>query len=474
MKILVAADISPNAIAIATFLKTWLTDRQVRSQVTILHITEPELHYTESAPSYESHPESHGEAELQEIFHSLESLCDLEYAIVTESFGEAILSRAQNVDTIVMGRRKRDQVQEVLLGSLSQFVLHRANCPVLIVPEMRSTVLEQVESLAPAISGEALARLKVLISVAKADGNLSELEKAQLRYSVRILPPGITWDALFDESIDLTAELAQITSLGEQELTYYTAYRLVAAKTTTHPAEEQAIDRIQAAFSLDAVTVDRVRSLVNQSYTIQGLNPIQPIAEPKQRATVIDQKLLHGAISTAVLGAFPFPLLSTYTESAALSIQFALIVEIGNLWGYTDLDAKELFEEIVGSLGLVSAWLTAIDLAKLLPRLGSDLAANDAFTATWAIGKTMNAYCDSDRQLNSTTLRQLFKQFRKDGDEIYRQNEWAIAEQQSVHQIYIKTHTEDLKAKKLSLDVYKQQIQQRLLLVQSAELATSR
>ncbi|NJM24147.1 MAG: universal stress protein [Richelia sp. SM1_7_0] len=36
---------------------------------------------------------------------------------------------------IVMGRRRRNQLEEMVLGSLSQYVLHRATCPVIIVPE---------------------------------------------------------------------------------------------------------------------------------------------------------------------------------------------------------------------------------------------------------------------------------------------------------------------------------------------------
>jgi nucleotide-binding universal stress UspA family protein/uncharacterized protein (DUF697 family) len=468
MKILVAADISPNAIAIVEFLQVWLKGTQVHAQMTILHITEPELDYAESAPSHENPPNSMGKEELKELFHPLESLCDLNYVITTEEFGDSILKRSQNVDLIVMGRRKRDQLQEMLLGSLSQFILHRVTCPLLIVPEPDRAIAEVAEANVdtPVISVEALARLKVLICVAKADGILNESEKVQLRSSARVFARGMMWDHLLDESIDLSAELGQITTPVEQELTYYTAYRLIAAKAEPHPSEKNIIEQIKDTFNLDAATIEQLHELVNQSYTIQGDRTIQPIKDVQQRAEVIDQKILYGAIATAVLGAFPSPLLSTYTESVALDIQFALISEVGGLWGYKDLESQSLFEGIVGSLGFVSAWLTAIDIAKLLPNLGTNLGASDAFMATWAIGKTMNAYCQSDRKMSSLAMRQMFKQARKEGEAIYRKNEWAIVEQQNTHKLQIKNLTEDLRAKKLGLDVYKRLVRQQLFSIQ--------
>lgn len=50
--------------------------------------------------------------------------------------GEAILTEARQgkYDMIVLGRRGLSPLRELFLGSVSQAVLHGANCPVLIVP----------------------------------------------------------------------------------------------------------------------------------------------------------------------------------------------------------------------------------------------------------------------------------------------------------------------------------------------------
>ncbi|NJR31712.1 MAG: hypothetical protein HC778_01035 [Chamaesiphon sp. CSU_1_12] len=68
MKILVAADISPTAVQICEFLQNYLkplvTDLW---EVTILHVYEPELDYSEQAPTQNWQATPTSERELQHI-----------------------------------------------------------------------------------------------------------------------------------------------------------------------------------------------------------------------------------------------------------------------------------------------------------------------------------------------------------------------------------------------------------------------
>lgn len=138
MKILVVADISPTAIAVMEYLKTLLTPMKGTAvEVTVLHITEPELAYSET------HPETNSEAltpvtsvqELHHIFDALSPLCQIDYVTTDGKFVEMVLQQAELVNLIVMGRRRRSRLEEMLLGSHSQLILHQVNCPLLIVPE---------------------------------------------------------------------------------------------------------------------------------------------------------------------------------------------------------------------------------------------------------------------------------------------------------------------------------------------------
>ncbi len=472
MRVLVAADISPNTVQICEFLQKYLKSSE-HPEVTILHVYEPELDYSEDHPLKDGVLSPTSEAKLQQIFQPLATTCTLKYEITDEGLGECILSRTAQVDLVVMGRRRRTQMQEIVTGSLSQHVLHRAACPVLIVPEKSHNLQQPLTQLdKPIISPEAIARLKVLICVAKADGTLDRQEKLQLESIVQQwkLPDNITLEQLTTEPIDLAQELARITSVQEQESTYYAAH-LLANISTEYASEEQTIIcQIISTFNLSPERVQQLKTLVDQSCNVQGVGKVQFIEDVQQRSQVVEQKIRRYAAATAILGAFPSPLLSSYTQSAALGLQTTLMAEIAGIYGYPSFQVKPLFAEMIGGLGLVSAWLMALDIAKLVPKIGSSIGAMDAFTATWAIGKTAQAYFESGQELKSVGLRQVFKQARKEGESPYCYNEPAITEQQQFYAVQIKLLTTQLKTGKLTSARYQHCIQQLLVVVKHPSL----
>lgn len=467
MKVLVAADISPNTVQICEFLQKYLKSVE-QAEVTILHVYEPELDYSEAHPGKDGILKPTSEAKLQEIFQPLTESCMVTYEITNKGLGDCILSRTAHVDLVVMGRRRRTQMQEMVTGSLSQFVLHRANCPVLIVPETvahHSMAKPVALSDKPLLSPMALARLKVLICVARADGTLDQQEKLQLELLVTQgkLPSGLTLKQLLSEPIDLAQELAQIMTQDEQELTYYAAYLLGNINGEYSLEQQTIISQIVNFFKLPPARVAEIKGLVDQSCNVQGVGKAQFIEDQSLRSQVVEQKIQRYAAAAAILGAFPSPLLSSYTQSAALGLQIFLIAEIAGVWGQPNFHARPLFAEMVGSLGLVSAWLMALDIAKLVPKVGSNIGAVDAFTATWAMGKTTQAYFESGQVLVSVALRQVFKQARKAGEAVYYYNEPAISEQQQLHSAEIKALTNYLKMGKLTSKDYQAQIQQLLI-----------
>jgi nucleotide-binding universal stress UspA family protein/tellurite resistance protein/uncharacterized protein (DUF697 family) len=473
MKVLVAADISPTTLQICEFLQNYLKPLAGEAlEVTILHIYEPELDYSEDAPgqhqNWQAVPTS--ESELRHIFAPLEAICTLNYVVIDEAIGDSILRRSALVDLIVMGRRRRGQMQEMVTGSLSQFVLHRATCPVLIVPEPTSRQLaykmlqSQSAQTMPLMSAESLARLKVLIAVAQSDGAIDAAEQQWLESSLQQegLPAGVTWEQLLGEPIDLVAALKEITDPAQQELTYYAAYRLANADAEYSPEEQAVIDKIAASFGIIPTKVTQLQELVDQSAGT-GSSKTKPIDDPELRRKAIAQRIQRYANATAVLGAFPSPLLSFYTQSAALGLQTTLMAEIAAIWGEPEFAVQPFFQEMVGSLGLVSAWLMALDVAKLVPKVGKSLGSTDAFTATWAMGQTSDAYFASGQTLSRTELRQMFRQIRKSAEATYDQNEATIGELQQEHTGQIKSLTDGLRSGKLTIDSYQKRLQQMLL-----------
>ncbi len=483
MKILVAADISPTAVQICEFLHNYLQPLAVDTpEVTILHVYEPELDYTEAAPTQNWQAVPTSEHELRHIFQPLADICKLQYVVVNEALGDTILKYATKVDLIVMGRRRRGQMLEMVTGSLSQFVLHRASCPVLIVPEPTTRQLAykmlQIESVPPTtISSESLARLKVLIGVAQADGNIEQPERLWLESNVQQdrFPAEIDWETLLTEPVNLSQELAKIVDPAQQELTYYAAYLLANTDAKYHPAERQAIDLIATTFKLTVAKVEQLQGLVNRVANFQKMGKGQSISDPTQRAAIIEEKILRYAMAAAVLGADPSPLLGSYTQSAALGLQMILITEIAEIWGAAEFAVKPFFEEMVGSLGLVSAWLMALDLTKLVPKVGASLGAADAFTATWAMGQTTVVYFEAANShpeviLDSIALRQLFKQNRKAAEAIYDYNELTIEAQKQEHSLQIEALTKAAKAGTLSTESYQKRLQDLLLIVKHPQL----
>lgn len=476
MKVLVAVDISPNAVEICEFLQKYLKSSE-QTEVTVLHIYEPELDYTEDHPPKDGILSLTSTAKLQEIFQPLNELCTVKYEITNEGLGESILSWSTKVDLVVMGRRRRTQMQEMVTGSLSQHVLHRVTCPVLIVPEstaQRNQPDRPAQFEKPVLSPIAIARLKVLICVAKADGTLDQQEKLQLESLVQQgqLPNGLALEQLLNGTIDLVQELAQIGTPEEQELTYYAAYLLANIGMEYSSEEQTVIHQIASSFKLPPNRIEQLKGLVNQSCNVQGVGKAQFIEDSIMRSRVVEQKIRRYAAATSVLGAFPSPLLSSYTQSAALGLQTNLIAEIAAVWGQSNFQARLLFGKIVGSLGLVSVWLLVLDVAKLVPKAGSNIGAVDAFTATWAIGKTTQAYFESGQTLDAVTLQQIFKQARKAGQTVYAFNEPAISEQQQTHSAQIKILTTHLKLGKLTPEEYHKQIQQMLITVKQFNLPT--
>jgi len=142
MNILVAVDLSSASQKILQYVETLALD--LSAKVWLLHAEKPDLGFVGFGPG---RPESvldqvadkfeKKRKELQDEADKLQDFgIDAKTLVVQGAAVEVILDEASKLkaDLIVVGSHGHGAVYHLLVGSVSEGVLHRSACPVLIVP----------------------------------------------------------------------------------------------------------------------------------------------------------------------------------------------------------------------------------------------------------------------------------------------------------------------------------------------------
>jgi len=143
-KVLLATDGSAHSVRAAQTLRT-IAERDQSIVVTVFHVAPlPDLTTPAAAgapiPS-PLMPDTYAQAQADRALSVTMAALNLPPDRVRKTYvigipAEAILTEARQgqYDLIVLGRRGLSPLKELFLGSVSQAVLHRSPCPVLIVP----------------------------------------------------------------------------------------------------------------------------------------------------------------------------------------------------------------------------------------------------------------------------------------------------------------------------------------------------
>jgi nucleotide-binding universal stress UspA family protein len=147
MNILVAVDLSGASQKILHYVKTLALD--LPAKVWLLYAEKPDLGFVGFGPG---RPQSaldkvaedfrEKREELQKEADKLQdSGIDAEFLLVQGVAVEVILDEASklNIDLIVVGSHGHGAVYHLVVGSVSEGVLHRSSCPVLVVPTHERT-----------------------------------------------------------------------------------------------------------------------------------------------------------------------------------------------------------------------------------------------------------------------------------------------------------------------------------------------
>lgn len=141
MKLLVGVDLAESTETVVKRAEELA--QRLSAAVWLLHVAEPEPDFVglgvgpqhvRDSLSKEFHQEH---VQIQLIADSLRDTgIDTTALLVQGATAETILKEAAKlqVDMIVLGSHGRGQVQQIMLGSVSAGVLHKSDCPVLIVP----------------------------------------------------------------------------------------------------------------------------------------------------------------------------------------------------------------------------------------------------------------------------------------------------------------------------------------------------
>lgn len=124
---------------------------------------------------------------------------------------------------------------------------------------------------------EAVACLRILVALMKADGKVDARERESLQGAVAGFQLGgqVDPDRLLDEDVDVGAELARIVSPDARAQTYRSASFMVHADGKRNPAEVDLLERIASALG---TTADE-RSAVDRLFAAQPRSKSQAFVD---------------------------------------------------------------------------------------------------------------------------------------------------------------------------------------------------
>ena len=271
---------------------------------------------------------------------------------------------------------------------------------------------------------EAIASLKLLACLAKADGKLHPEEKKILTQAwqqvqtVVTLPEDLTLATILAEDIQIDEILPNIVTPNTQILLYKAAH-IIAEINGITPTERIMLDKIETSFKLpEEDSVANNNSLADNIQSPDDL--MEVIAAQLVSLKEIRDLILDYAIGISILGFNPFPGINLITNTLAGGLILKMIQDVGRKYGYPKgQDAIAIIGSIFGGFGAFAAalvsWSTVSFCGLFIPVIGEFAATSFLFTLTWAIGQATNQFYLSGRQLNAAALKQAFLQAQQEG-----------------------------------------------------------
>ncbi len=299
---------------------------------------------------------------------------------------------------------------------------------------------------------EAISSLRILVAVAQADGQIHEEERKSIAGALEglTLPEGTTADSLLESKVDVEAELAKLTSPAARGEIWKSAFAMANADGSCSSEEQTVLDLIAAKTGVTEKEKNFFSKLVAEGKDTVLPSNIKKIDDPAQRSKEVRNDILKYSAFTAILGAFPLPVVG---EIAVLGIQLKMIRDIGQYWGHT-VD-KNAAKSMLYGLGLGTGARMAVNsLAKLVPGWGSAVGATTSFAATFALGKVMEKFFSEDAKGDVASLKTYFKSQEKEGKAAYADQKEEIAQKEKDNKPALDQLSQDLKDGKIDQEEF--------------------
>ncbi len=304
---------------------------------------------------------------------------------------------------------------------------------------------------------EVLSCFKLLVCMAKADGQLLDEETSNLAeaFGEIKLPEGVTVESLLNEPMNVDELLGQISSSTAQELIYQSAYTMANVDGNCSVEEQELLQKISNTFAGFGLweKKERIHDLQCKAERTSFSKQVKQITDATKREIEVDNEIRDFCFLNAVLGAFPFPGIAIAVDLYIYWSQLDMVQNIGERWGY-DRSQADLKKALFGSIGWTGARIAVSNLAKLVPVFGSAVGAATSFASTWAIGKVANQYFASGCQMDAMSLKAAFKKAKQEGEVVYKQNEAAIAAKQKELEPQMQALSTELAAGQITQEEY--------------------
>ncbi|MCX7806009.1 MAG: TerB family tellurite resistance protein [Planctomycetota bacterium] len=311
----------------------------------------------------------------------------------------------------------------------------------------------------PVTEREAVACLKIVVAMAKADGKLEEAEKRALEEAIKDLKiagvPNV--ENLLEEQVNLDAEVSVLASRDARMLAYESACSMAMADGECSQEEQRLLDRLKKDLKISDRNASILTRVINEARDTVLPSNIQPISDPEKRAKEIKEDVLKYSVLSAVLGAFPVPGLAVVTDMAVVGLQVKMVRDVGQYYGHK-VD-KAAAKSLLGALGLgTGARIAVSNLCKFVPVWGSAVGAAASFASTWALGRIADRYFAGGAKEDPAKLREEFKKAEQEGKSVYEQNKALVEEKRKAARTKIEALNKDLKAGKITPEEYEKKI----------------